>query len=88
MVLDGCGVHHTREVHDIIHEMGGLLVFLEPYDPQHMPIEIGFRASKDWLRKNRELYKHLPQREQLRLALKNVCEGAGRNAFHESGFPL
>ena len=88
MILDGCGVHHSKEVHDVIHDMGGLVVFLEPYDPQHMPIEIGFRAAKAWLRRNHNIYAHLPQRERLRLALKNVCEGAGRNAFLESGYPL
>ena len=46
MVLDGCAIHHYPEVHDVIHDAGALLVFLEPYDPQHMPIEIGFRAAK------------------------------------------
>jgi len=63
-----------------------LLVFLEPYDPQHMPIEIGFRAAKLWLRRHRDVYKHLPQRERLRLSLANVAGAHGRQAFHESGY--
>ena len=29
-----------------VRKVGGRLLFLEPYDPQHMPIEVGFRAMK------------------------------------------
>ena len=89
LLLDGCGVHHTRAVHDAVHDVGAIIVFLEPYDPQHMPIEIGFRAAKDWLRgEGRRFYKHMPRREQLRLALANVARGAGRNALRESGYEV
>ena len=87
MVLDGCSPHHQAAVHDAIHAVGGLVFYLEPYDPQHMPIEIGFRAAKDWMRREcKHRYNHLPQREQLRLALRNVSAATARQAFHESGF--
>ena len=29
-----------------VRKVGGRLLFLEPFDPQHMPIEVGFRAMK------------------------------------------
>ena len=39
--------------------VGGLAIFLEPYDPQHMPIEFGFRAFKQFLRNQSELIDHM-----------------------------
>ena len=86
LVYDGAGIHNNREVIDLVLERGGLIVQLEPYDPQHMPIEIGFRALKDWMRKWRDLIDHMAPREQLRMAFMMVHERAGKSAFLESGY--
>ena len=86
LILDGCGIHHTLEVLDAVHSIGGLVVFLEPYDPQHMPIELGFRAMKAYLRRNRQHLAHLPLDEQLREASRRVSSSVGRSSFAECGY--
>ena len=68
--------------------VGGLAIFLEPYDPQHMPIEFGFRAFKQFLRNQSELIDHMPMEEQIRFAIRAVCAGSGRNAFRSCGYDL
>lgn len=86
LVLDGCIIHHSEEVRDAVHEMGCVVLFLEPYDPEHMPIEIGFRAMKAWLKRNRSVIEHLSDEEQLRAAVRSVSSRVGRQAFAESGY--
>ena len=48
------------------------------------------RGTADEMRgEGRRFYKHMPRREQLRLALANVARGAGRrNALRESGYEV
>ena len=46
LLIDNCRIHNPRELRERVRKVGGRLVFLEPYDPQHMPIEVGFRAMK------------------------------------------
>ena len=67
VVWDGASIHSHRELISMIFDLGALVLFLEPYDPQHMPIEIGFRSVKGWMRRKRDLIEDMPQREQLRM---------------------
>ena len=46
LLIDNCRIHNPRELRERVRKVGGRLIFLEPYDPQHMPIEVGFRAMK------------------------------------------
>ena len=86
LVLDGASIHKSPEVLDAVHRIGCLVLFLEPYDPQHMPIEQGFMAVKDFYRKNRELLEALPVKTALLLAVRSVNDKVGRAAFHECGY--
>lgn len=88
LVWDGASIHGCREVIEMVLDTGALVLFLEPYDPQHMPIEIGFRALKKWMRKHRELIMHMPPREQLRLAFLMVHKRAGKSSFLECGYDV
>ena len=45
-MIDNCRIHGVTELVGRVHAIGAKVIFLEPYDPQHMPIEVGFRAMK------------------------------------------
>ena len=44
--MDNCRIHSVNELVARVRAFGARVIFLEPYDPQHMPIEVGFRAMK------------------------------------------
>ena len=39
LVLDNCIVHHQYEVLEAVAARGCRILFLEPYDPERMPVE-------------------------------------------------
>ena len=80
--MDGCIIHMTWDLVNSILSAGALIRFLEPYDPQHMPVEIAFRPMKSWLRIHCENVQHLPMQDQIRLAADLVSCNAARNAFY------
>ena len=86
VTIDGASIHMCREFLDLVHQTGAIVVFMEPYDPEHHPIEVGFRALKAWLRRYRCDVKNLPFPQQLRLAAHSVKAATARAAFYESGF--
>ena len=87
VVLDNCpNLHTQRAIVTMVQDVGARLEWLEPYDPHHMPIEIGFRSAKDMLRSRRDELARLPRRERLRTALMRVGRAAARSAFHECGY--
>ena len=89
MLLDGCSIHHNAEVLAAVHEIGAMVLYLEPYDPQHMPIELGFRSVKDYLRKNRDILRGMELKDQLEHAVLAVSSfGLGRAAFGACGYPV
>merc|ERR1712070_1066299 len=52
LLLDNCPIHKKKAVLDMVAKQGAIVLFLTPYDPDSMPIEVGFRAMKGWLRSN------------------------------------
>ena len=58
LLLDNCRIHSALpEIIEAVYGIGARCEWLMPYDPQHMPIEIGFRAYKDERRIRREFYQ-------------------------------
>ena len=57
LLLDNCTIHNADEITHAVHAIGARIEYLEPYDPEHMPIEFGFRSrAKQKLRFDRDLY--------------------------------
>jgi len=86
LLIDNCRIHSVKELSSRVEAIGAKVIFLEPYDPQHMPIEVGFRALKRWLRKNRKGLEGVSVHEQMRLAARCVSDQEARQAFAASGF--
>ena len=42
IIMDNYSVYHTQEVHDELQNAGVLVIFLPPYSPDYMPIELCF----------------------------------------------
>jgi transposase len=89
LVMDNCpNLHNQRVIIDMVHDVGARVEFLEPYDPHHMPIELGFRAAKDTLRREQKTPARGSRRERLRQALLGVNDKAARSAFRECGYDV
>lgn len=88
LLLDNCRIHPSDELVEAVYSIGARIEWLQPYDPQHMPIEIGFRAYKDDRRNNRDIFEGLTSREAMRFGLMRVSSSSARNAFRECGFDL
>ena len=89
LVLDNCpGLHHQEEVVRLVRARGARIVWLEPYDPEHNPIELAFRTAKIMMRSERERLEHLPRRERLRWCLRRVGASAARSHFRECGYDV
>jgi hypothetical protein len=74
LVLDNCPIHKKKAVLDMVAKKCAIVLFLTPYDPDSMPIEVGFRAMKCFLRHNGKILTaaglDLPQ--MLRIAARAV----------------
>lgn len=90
VILDNCpGLHHQLEFVRMVRDVGARVAFLEPYDPEHNPIELAFRSAKWRLRgPQRDALEHMPRRERVRQALKRVDARAARSHFRECGFEV
>lgn len=55
VIMDNCSVHHTQEVHDELQNAGVLVIFLPPYSPDYMPIELCFSYIKYYLKRHDDL---------------------------------
>jgi transposase len=54
-VLDNCSVHHIPEVAAEFRKAGVLVIFLPPYSPDYMPIELCFSYIKYYLKSHDEI---------------------------------
>ena len=89
VVMDNCpGLHNQLEMVRLIRQAGARIEWLEPYDPEHNPIEIAFRTAKGTLRREREALAVFPRRERLRIALARVGPEAARSHFRECGYDV
>jgi len=55
VIMDNASIHHLERVHDIVTGVGARLVFLSPYSPDLMPLEV-FSKVKSILRANDSVY--------------------------------
>ena len=89
VVMDNCpGLHNQLEMVRLIRQAGARIEWLEPYDPEHNPIEFAFRTAKGTLRSQREALAVFPRRERLRIALARVGPEAARSHFRECGYDV
>jgi len=80
LLLDNCNIHKSAAVRHAVCSIGARVLFLEPYDPESMPVEVAYRAMKNWLRREGPYIQHLTHASQLRMAMRAVGKGASRNA--------
>ena len=90
LVMDNCpNVHDQREIVTMCQDVGAIVHFLEPYDPHHMPIELAFRAAKQFMRHRKDELAHLPtRRERFRAALMSQGPSVGFSCFSECGYDM
>ena len=87
LLLDNCAIHFGRDVFEAVWDIGARIEYLEPYDPEHMPIEVAFGCMKGYIRNNRAHLEGQPLRDQLAAAMRFVGgPDMGRNAFHRTGW--
>ena len=55
VVMDNCSVHHTQDVRDELQSAGVLVIYLPPYSPDYMPIELCFSFIKYYLKRHDDL---------------------------------
>ena len=55
VVMDNSSVHHTQEVRDELRNTGVLVIFLLPYSPDYIPIELCFSYIKYYLKSHDDL---------------------------------
>lgn len=57
VVLDNCSIHHVREVSAIFQNAGILVLYLPPYSPDLMPIELAFSYIKYYLKDHDDIWQ-------------------------------
>ena len=55
VVLDNCSIHHVDEVVEEFRKAGVLVLFLPPYSPDYMPIELCFSYIKYYLKSHDDI---------------------------------
>lgn len=63
-----------KELEDLVHSTGALLLFLPPYSPQLNPIEVGFGLLKRWLTRHAHLAFRFDARRTLQAAMRKCIE--------------
>ena len=81
-ILDNCAIHHVSEVIDEFRIAGILVIFLPPYSPDYMPIELCFSNIKYYLKDRDELVQVLSDPKQVHLTVSqdNNARIGSRNA--------
>ena len=51
-VMDNAAIHHAPGIIDLVQSTGALVIFLPPYSPDLMPIELCFSKIKVYLKAN------------------------------------
>ena len=55
VVMNNASIHHVEKVVALIEDVGAVVVYLPPYFPDIMPIEVCFSKVKAYLRANNSL---------------------------------
>ena len=85
-MLDNCIIHRQQRVIEAVHAKGGIVLFLEAYDPESMPVEFAYKCMKNWYRQNAKgLPDEMSIASKLRMAMRAVGPSSSRHAFHAAG---
>ena len=57
VVLDNCSSHHVSEVVEEFRKAGIMVLFLPPYSPDYMPIELCFSYIKYYLKSHDDIFQ-------------------------------
>ena len=57
VVLDNCAIHHVPEVVEEFRKAGIMVIFLPPYSPDYMPIELCFSYIKYYLKSHDDIFE-------------------------------
>ncbi|RXW15147.1 hypothetical protein EST38_g10711 [Candolleomyces aberdarensis] len=49
LILDNARIHHSEEIHELVHSFGCRIEYLPPYSPDYQPIEQAFLSIKSYL---------------------------------------
>lgn len=88
VVLDNARIHMYRELEEVVHRCGAVLLYLPPYCPHLNPIEVMFGRLKQWLIRHANLAFPLYPELVLRIAMREclACEEHGANLFRYCGY--
>ena len=88
LIIDNCPIHRQKRIVDAVTDLGAILIFLEPYDPDSMPVEFAYKCMKNWLRKEGQRLTEcgVSLRDQLKMAMRAVGATSSRHAFHAAGY--
>ena len=88
LVLDNCPIHRQERLIEEATRRGIIVLFLEPYDPDSMPVECAYKCMKNFLRTHGKMLDEmgydLPAK--LRISMRSLGCGDSRHCFHASGF--
>ena len=86
-IMDNLSVHHVREVLDLFHQAGILVMFLTPYRPDLNPMEEAFSYIKSYLRKHNEVLQAIPNPQDIiRSAFNSVTAKHCQSWNYHSGY--
>lgn len=87
-VVDNARIHMYRELVEVVHSCGAILLFLPPYSPHLNHIEVLFGRLKQWLVRHANLA--FPLRLELVLGIAMVecakAEQGEQKLFHHCGY--
>jgi hypothetical protein len=89
VVMDNAKIHMYKELQDMIHETGALLVFLPPYSPDLNPIEVGFSLLKRWIQRHANMAFRENPLAVLAVAMHQCTrqkEEVGENLYRHCGY--
>lgn len=88
VILDNARIHMYKELEDMIHAAGAVLIYLPPYSPHLSPIETGFSLLKAWLVRHANLIYGRYPAQVMEVALMRCTreENVGHSFFAHSGY--
>ena len=87
VVLDNCSIHHVTEVVDEFRKAGVMVLFLQPYSPDYMPIELCFSYIKAYLKSRDEVLKAVSDpKTVIKTAFDSVTKDQCINWINKCGY--
>ena len=87
VVLDNCAIHHVSEVVEEFRRAGIMVLFLPPYSPDYMPIELCFSYIKYYLKSHDEILQVVPDpKSVIKSAFDSVTKDQCVNWISKFGY--